>query len=67
MHQYNVPIIPTLLTTIFTWFVLSEFKWLWLVAGNKYIQCDGLGEADVLDEDAGLIGNKNFKKRRHVK
>ena len=32
------------------WFVSSEFKWLWLVAGNRYLQCDELGEVSVLDE-----------------
>ena len=32
----------------------SEFKWLWLVAGNSYLQCDGLGEVDVLDDFGGL-------------
>ena len=32
------------------WFVSSECKWLWLVAGNRYLQCDGLGEVGILDE-----------------
>ena len=44
MYQYNVPTIPTLLTTIFVWYVSSEFKWLQWVAGNRYIQYDQLGE-----------------------
>ena len=30
------------------WFVSS--KWLWLVAGERYFQCDCLGEASLLDE-----------------
>ena len=38
---------------MFVWFVSSEFKWLWLVPGNKYLQCDGVGEV-VLDEDGIL-------------
>ena len=29
-------------------------KWLWLVVGNSYLQCDGLGEFGVLDEVGGL-------------
>ena len=37
------------------WFVSSEFKWLWLVAGNRYLQCDRLGKVGVLDEVGGLI------------
>ena len=53
MYQYNIPNIPILLTTMFVWFVSSEFKWLWLVPGNKYLQCDGVGEV-VLDEDGIL-------------
>ena len=36
------------------WFVSSEFKWLCLVAGNRYLQCDGLGEVGILDEVGGL-------------
>ena len=35
-------------------FVSSEFKWLWLVAGKRYLQYYGLGEVDVLDDDSGL-------------
>ena len=40
MYQYNEPNIPTLLTTIFVWFVSSEFKWLWLVAENRCLLCE---------------------------
>ena len=29
---------------------LSEFKWLWLFAGSRCLQCDGLREVGVLDE-----------------
>ena len=36
------------------WYASSEFKWLWLVADNKYLQCDCLGEVSVLDEVGGL-------------
>ena len=32
------------------WFVWSQSKWLWLVAGNRYLQCDGLGKVFVLDK-----------------
>ena len=33
------------------WFVSSEFKQLWLVTGDRYIQLsNGLGEFAVLDE-----------------
>ena len=39
---------------IMLWFVSSEFKWLWLVAGNRYLQCDGLQGVSVLDEVGGL-------------
>ena len=35
-------------------FVSSKFKWFWLVAGNRYFQCDGLEMAGVLDEVRGL-------------
>ena len=35
------------------WFVWSQFKWLWLVAGNRYLQCDGLGKVFVLNK----VGN----------
>ena len=41
-----------LLTTIFVWFVPSEIKWL--VAGKRYLQCDGVEEVLVLDENCGL-------------
>ena len=67
MHQYSLSNIPTVLTTIFVWFLSSDFKCLWLVAGNRYLQCDGVGEFGVLDEDGGLtVGNKSFKKGEHV-
>ena len=33
---------------------LSELKWLWLVAGKRYLQCDVLGEVGVLDKNVGL-------------
>lgn len=36
------------------WYVLSEFKCLWLVAGNRCLQCDGLGEVGMLNEVGGL-------------
>ena len=32
----------------------QNFKWLCLVAGNRYLQCDGLGEVGILDEVGGL-------------
>ena len=35
------------------WIVSSGFKWLWLVAENKYLHCDEL-EISVLDEVGGL-------------
>ena len=50
LKQYSVPNVSTLVTTIFAWFVLSEFKWLWFVARNRYLQCNGVGEVGVLDE-----------------
>ena len=31
-------------------FVSSKFVWLCLVAGSRYLQCDGLGDVGVLDE-----------------
>ena len=54
LYWYNVFNIPTLLTTILHWFPSSEFKCFWLVAGNKYLQCDGVREVGVLGEDGGL-------------
>ena len=54
LYQFNVANISTILTTIFVWFVSSEFKWLWLVAGNEYLPRDGVGEVGVLEEDGGL-------------
>ena len=29
-------------------------KWWWLVAGNRYFQCDDARKVDVSDEDGGL-------------
>ena len=45
-------------------FFSFEFKWLWLVAGNRYLQCDGgLGEVDVLNEVGGLtVGELRWRK-----
>ena len=37
LYQYNLPSIPTVLATIFVWFVSSEFRCFWLVAGNIYV------------------------------
>ena len=37
--------------------VLSCFigiKWLWLVAGNRYLQCNGIKKVVVFDEVGGL-------------
>ena len=34
--------------------VSSEFRCLWLIAGNRYLQCDGLRDVDTLDENGGL-------------
>ena len=31
-----------------------RIKCLWLVAGNRCLQCDGLGEVGMLDEVGGL-------------
>ena len=28
--------------------ITQEFKWLWLVAGNRYLPYDGLGEVAML-------------------
>lgn len=55
MDQYNVPNISTLVTTVFVWFVSLEFRWLWLVVtGKRYLQCDGVKEIGVLDDDDRL-------------
>ena len=35
-------------------FVSSEFKWLWLIAGNRYRQCDCVMKVGVFDEYGGL-------------
>ena len=51
--QYNVANFPPLATALFVWFVSSEFKRLWLVSGNRHIQCDG-SQVGVLGEDGGL-------------
>ena len=40
-------------------FVLSGFKWLRLVAGNRYLQCDGLAEVGALDEVGRLTIGRN--------
>ena len=39
--------------------VLSGVKWLRLVAGNRYLQCDGLAEVGALDEVGGLTIGRN--------
>lgn len=36
-------------------FFSSEFKWIQLVAGNRFLHYDSIGEAGVLDEDDELI------------
>ena len=38
---------------MFVWFVSSKFRWLWLVAGNRYFQCVDVSEVGVLDHDGG--------------
>ena len=48
-------------------FVSSEFKWLWLVTGNRYLQCDGVGEVDVLDEVAGCFDCQGYGGENCVK
>ena len=58
MHQYNVSNIPTLLDTLFVWFVPSKFTWLWLVVGNRYLQCDGVWEVGVLNQESGLTAGR---------
>ena len=37
-----------------SWFVLSEFKRLRLVAGNRYLYCYGVGEGAVLAVEGRL-------------
>ena len=54
LYQCNVPNISTLITTILVSFVSSELRWLWLVTRNRYLQCDGVKEIGVLDEDDRL-------------
>ena len=49
-----MPNIPTLLATTFVLFVSSEFRWLRLVARNRYPQCDGVIEVGKLDEGGWL-------------
>ena len=46
---------PTFLTIIFVWFVLSEFQWLQLAIGNIYLKCGCLRGVGVLDEDGLTI------------
>ena len=36
---------------IFFWILIIG---LWLVAGNRYLQCDGVGKAGMLNEDDEL-------------
>ena len=55
IFQSNIPDIPTLLSNICFQFVSSEFRWLWLVAGNRYLQHDRVMEVYVLDDDGGLM------------
>ena len=66
LYQYHVNNIPTLLTTMFARFVSSEFKCVWFIAGNRYLQCDAVGENSVLNEDGGFTvagwGEGNFIK-----
>ena len=42
------------------WLVSSEFKWLSLLLGNRYFQCDGLGlmyyEVGELTVGVGMEG-----------
>ena len=71
MYQYNVPNIPTLLTTTFVCFVSSEFKWLWLVAGNRYHQCDGIQRERIKRLKRGWknkywMKEQKFKKGQHI-
>ena len=49
--------IPTLLATTFVLFVSSEFRWLRLVARNRYPQCDGVIEVGKMNEgDCMTVG-----------
>lgn len=41
-------------------FFSSEFKWLQLVAGNRFLHYDSIGEAGVLDEDDKLISRSGM-------
>ena len=39
------------------WFASSEFKWLYLVAGDIYLHCDSLGEVGELDDVVRVTGD----------
>ena len=52
IYTNDLSSIPALLSTISVWFIPSEIKWL--VAGKRYLLCDGVGEVCVLDENDGL-------------
>ena len=41
-------------------FFSSEFKWIQLVAGNRFLHYDSIGEAGVLDEDDDLISGSGM-------
>lgn len=41
-------------------FFSSEFKWIQLVAGNRFLHYDSIGEAGVLDEDDELISGSGM-------
>ena len=72
LYQYNVPNISILQSTAKFWFDWLKCKWLWLIAGKRYLECDGVEDVGVLDEDGGLTvrgevggrGQKNEVRRR---
>ena len=39
------------------WFASSEFKCLYLVAGDIYLHCDSLGEVGELDDVVRVTGD----------
>ena len=47
-----------------TVFVSSEFKWSWLVAGNRYLQCDGQGR---LRYEVGGLTIRGWGERNYIK
>ena len=55
MYSHYVTQFFRLIFYHYSYFAWTEFRRLWLVAGNRYLQSKGVREVGVSDDGGGLI------------